>query len=157
MFSSYKAHLQFLAIELAMVETSTFDEEILKLQEEQQRIERSQKNRTSDSIMLYEEYRAGKLSKEQFIKQKADNSKQKEYEDKRIESLNIQIEEAISKRNAETKRMAEMQDGIGVLGCSDDVLLDKMYDAIERVTVYANREIEIQWKFGCDFSQCKGA
>ena len=28
---------------------------------------------------------------------------------------------------------------------------------IERVTVYANREIEIQWKFGCDFSQCKGA
>ena len=156
-FSSYKAHLQFLAIELAKVETSSFDEEILKLQEEQQRIERSQKNRTSDAIMLYEEYRAGKLSKEQFIKQKADNSKQKEYEDKRIESLNIQIEEAISKRNAETKRMAEMQDGIGVLGYSDDVLLDKMYDAIERVTVYANREIEIQWKFGCDFSQCKGA
>jgi hypothetical protein len=36
-------------------------------------------------------------------------------------------------------------------------LCEKIGGGIERVTVYTNREIEIQWKFGCDFSQCKGA
>lgn len=154
-FSSYKAHLQFLAMELTKAETSSFDEELYRLREELQKIERIQKSRASDSIRLYEEYRTGKLSREQFIKQKAESSEQKEYDEKRLETLNAQIEEIVSKRNAEISRIAEIRDGIGLLGCTDDVLRDKMYDAIERVVAYANREIEIQWKFGCDFSQDK--
>ena len=30
-----------------------------------------------------------------------------------------------------------------------------MYEAIEMITVYADREIEIKWKFGFDLSQWK--
>lgn len=156
-FSSYKAHLHFLAAELTKAESCSYDDELLELREEQQRIERSQKNKTSDAIRLYEEYRSGKISREQFIKKKTESTDLKKGVEERLENINRQIEELIRKRSADKKRIDEIRSGVDVLSYSEDVLREKMYDAIEMVIVYADREIEIQWKFGCDFAQEKEA
>lgn len=154
-FSAYKTHLQFLSNELTKRETFSYDGELLGLREEQQKIERSQKSKTSEAIRLYEEYRSGKISREQFIKKKTESNEQKKYETDRLESINRQIEELVAKRNAEIKRTDEIRRGIDVLSYSDEVLREKMYEAIEMITVYADREIEIKWKFGFDLSQWK--
>ena len=128
---------------------------MIGLREEQQKIERSQKSKTSEAIRLYEEYRSGKISREQFIKKKTESNEQKKYETDRLESINRQIEELVAKRNAEAKRTDEIRRGIDVLSYSDEVLRERMYEAIEMITVYADREIEIKWKFGFELSQRK--
>lgn len=153
--SAYKTHLQFLSNELTKRETFSYDGELLGLREQQQKIERSQKSKTSEAIRLYEEYRSGKISREQFIKKKTESNEQKKYETDRLESINRQIEELVAKRNAEAKRTDEIRRGIDVLSYSDEVLRERMYEAIEMITVYADREIEIKWKFGFELSQRK--
>ena len=90
-----------------------------------------------------------------FIKKKTESNEQKKYETDRLESINRQIEELVAKRNAEIKRTDEIRRGIDVLSYSDEVLRERMYEAIEMITVYADREIEIKWKFGFELSQRK--
>lgn len=150
-FSAYKAHLQILMSELQKTDDSTLGDEITVLRDEQQRISRSLKSSDSDTIKLYEKYRNGTISRDQFIEQKARCSEQKKKDALRLETLNNQIEDALSKRSSEQERINAMRDSVGILDYSEEEIRKKMYDAVEMVVVYADSEIEIRWKFDCQF------
>lgn len=151
-FSAYKAHLQFLMSELEKKDDSSHKDEISLLREEQRHLSRNLKNSDSDTIKLYEKYRNGTISREQFIEQKSRCSEQKKKDSQRLEELNSQIEEALSKKNLEQERINTMRDNVGILEYTDEEIRGKMYDDVDMVIVYADSEIEIRWKFDCEFA-----
>ena len=52
-------------------------------------------------------------------------------------------------RQAQEVYLAESED---LLQATDEELRERMYDDIERVTVYSSEEIEITWKWGDIFT-----
>ena len=149
--SAYKKHLEFLLSELKKVETESPYDSISKLREEQQTLERRIKSSDSDTIKLYERYRNGSISKERFVEQKAICGQQKKNAVKRLEKINEEIESELRKRSNRLQQVDTIRDNIKVLEYSDDDMRTHMYDAIDMVVIYADSEIEIKWKFFCDF------
>ena len=104
-------------------------------------------------VKLYEKYRSGSISRERFIEQKAICSEQKKNAAQQLEKLNKEIESELRKRSERLQQADTIRDSIKVLECSDDEMRTHMYDAIDMVVVYADSEIEIRWKFSCDFEK----
>lgn len=150
-FSSYKAHLQLLMKELQKTEGISISEEISELRSEQQQLNRSLKNSDSDTMSLYEQYRSGMISREQFIEQKTQYAEQKKRNAARLDELNALIEKAIGRLDSERERIKALRDNVGILEYTDEEIHEKMYDAVEKVIIYADSEIEICWKFDCEF------
>ena len=99
------------------------------------------------NLRLYESYRAGKLSREEFIQKKEGiSNRQKE--------LKAQLEELIQEEQRLMEESAQQEDQeqrsremIQQLILSDDQIRPFMYEAVKRVDVYPSRDLEITWNF----------
>lgn len=152
-FSAYKKHLEFLMSELKKAEAGNPHDILSQLRADQQALERLVKSSDSDTIKLYEKYRSGSISRERFIEQKAICSEQKKNAAQQLEKLNKEIESELRKRSERLQQADTIRESIKVLEFSDDEMRTHMYDAIDMVVVYADSEIEIKWKFSCDFEK----
>ena len=152
-FSAYKKHLEFLMSELKKAEAGNPHDILSQLRADQQALERLVKSSDSDTIKLYEKYRSGSISRERFIEQKAICSEQKKNAAQQLEKLNKEIESELRKRSERLQQADTIRESIKVLEFSDDEMRTHMYEAIDMVVVYADSEIEIKWKFSCDFEK----
>lgn len=106
--------------------------------------------KTDRLIVSYEDYRAGKLSREDFIQQKAQLAAEQE-------QLKQEIAELEQRREAEHAGRMEQREReetlAAYLTCTDEEqTIRQMYQMISRVTVYDNQDIEVKWAFGDLFS-----
>ncbi len=97
-----------------------------------------------EKISLYESYREGKISADDYRKTKREMDEEKE-------SLNKQLEiaEERMKQNQSAYDAALVQNiSVGRFdGLSDTQLKEHLYDAVERINVFSRSEIDIIWKF----------
>lgn len=106
----------------------------------------------AQNLHLYEQYREGVYDKDAFLEQKRALLNHKE--DLQQELIKMQEQEAalLREQSAAMSRRDSLAEAEEILQSSDEDLRERMYDAIEKVTVYSSREIDIAWKLGNVFS-----
>lgn len=111
------------------------------------RIEASIAACDTEKITLYERYREGQLSRDAFIQRKADLDAKKA----RLQEEHLQTEDQFQ-RQKEERAQAESdfqkaQRYLSGLDAAPEQLKREMYGAIERVELFDNKHISVQWKF----------
>lgn len=101
----------------------------------------------------YEAYRSGKISREEFIRAKDQIATQADELTAKKKELERDYQTMLQAKQHMVKTQAEFSQAEKVLANFDAGLRDHLYDAIERVTVSANHEIEIKWVFADAFSR----
>lgn len=98
-------------------------------------------------IQYYEEYRSGSMSRDLFFQRKtalADRITELQTERTKIDAERQREQEEQSERHAVQR---EAEEYLSASAVSGEMFKARMYDAIERVTVFSNRHIEVRWKF----------
>ena len=88
------------------------------------------------------------MTKNQFLQEKEKLLKRKEELQKKLEVLQEEEDDLREEQERASERIGQLAASGGLLDLSDDELRKRMYDEVERVTVYSSREIEIAWKLG---------
>ena len=98
----------------------------------------------SQKVQSYLDYREGRITKEDFIALRSER-------EKRMEELKVQIAEAEAAYEdfLEKEKQAKQEQAIveRTSSMNDEALKELMYDAVERINVTDNQNIEIIWKF----------
>ena len=107
----------------------------------------------SKKMERYEAYRSGEISREDFIKVKDQITLQVEALTAKKEQLekDYQAQLQAKQRKAETK--GDVAQAEKVLADFDAGLREHLYEAIDRVIVTSNEQIEIKWVFADVFAQ----
>lgn len=107
----------------------------------------------SKKMERYEAYRSGEISREDFIKVKDQITSQVEALTAKKEQLekDYQAQLQAKQRKAETK--GDVAQAEKVLADFDAGLREHLYEAIDRVIVTSNEQIEIKWVFADVFAQ----
>ncbi len=112
-----------------------------------EKMERQLEKCRNKKLELYGEYRQGRLSKDEFLSEKAGTAGEEEKLKQEIDRLR-QAYENDQEDQARQKEQEAAADQYGsYLRLPDEELIRFMYQGIERVLVYNDRNIEISWKF----------
>lgn len=125
---------------------------ITQLRSEQESINRELKSFDSSILKLYQEYRANRISQGDFIDGKASIYEKRNSCQSRLEEINSLISEQLKKRRRRKSREEIIKDTLAAKVKSEEDLRIAMYSDVDWVKVYADGEIQIRWKFDCDFS-----
>lgn len=109
------------------------------------------KSLSREVASLYEQYRTGKLTREEFLEKKQLFSTEKEKLQAEISSVEENINTEIRKERAESASLQTLLDIASLAQEDDETLKSRMYDDIEKVIVFDNHTIDIRWKFDVDF------
>lgn len=154
LLETYKKQLEFLAQEIASyTSASNADADMItQLRSEQESINRELKSFDSSILKLYQEYRANRISQGDFIDGKASIYEKRNSCQSRLEEINSLISEQLKKRRRRKSREEIIKDTLAAKVKSEEDLRIAMYSDVDWVKVYADGEIQIRWKFDCDFS-----
>ena len=98
----------------------------------------------TQKVKSYLDYREGRITKEDFIVLRSER-------EKRMEELKVQIAEteAAYEDFLEKENQAKQEQAIveRTSSMNDEALKELMYDAVERINITDNQNIEIVWKF----------
>lgn len=98
----------------------------------------------TQKVQSYLDYREGRITKENFIFLRSER-------EKRMEELKVQIAETEAayedflKKETQTKQEQAIIERTSSM--NDEALKELMYDAVERINITDNQNIEIVWKF----------
>ena len=109
------------------------------------------KSLSREVASLYEQYRTGKLTREEFLEKKQLFSTEKEKLQAEISSVEENINTESHKERAESASLQTLLDIASLAQEDDETLKSRMYDDIEKVIVFDNHTIDIRWKFDVDF------
>ena len=101
----------------------------------------------------YEAYRNGEISREDFLKIKEQITFQADELTAKKEQLERDYQALLQAKQNEAETQAEFSQAEKVLADYDAGLHEHLYDAIERVIVTTNEQIEIEWVFADIFTQ----
>lgn len=144
---AYRMQLNLMEDELHQRSLSNKADPVGECRKKQRQLSSELSSHDGSNLRLYEAYRAGNLSREEFLQKKeAMNSRQTELKTK-LEELRQeerQLMEESARQEDQEQRAWEM---IRQIILSDDQLKPFMYEAIKRVDVYPSMELEITWNF----------
>ncbi len=148
LLTAYKAQLQLMDEEYRKI-PGTYKERPLQSCRRKQKAAASELAAIKDkNLQFYEKFREGTLTKNQFLQEKEKLLKRKEELQKKLEVLQEEEDDLREEQERASERIGQLAASGGLLDLSDDELRKRMYDEVERVTVYSSREIEIAWKLG---------
>lgn len=101
----------------------------------------------------YEAYRNGEISREDFLEIKEQITFQADELTAKKEQLERDYQALLQAKQNEAETQAEFSQAEKVLADYDAGLHEHLYDAIERVIVTTNEQIEIEWVFADIFTQ----
>ena len=98
-------------------------------------------------VRLYTDYKLGKLSRDDFIAQKAAQVKEKEFLLQLVQQAGDQYEAFLADKAKNAEMRAELEKFSPQSEMTKEELVKLMYQGIERVLVSNDGSIEIQWRF----------
>jgi len=116
------------------------------------RIEKSIAACDTQKLSLFEAYHSDTIDLEVFLERKkalSDQQAQLQAEYKNAETEYAEKKQEFERSQEESRLIDEYLTGQSL---PNDKALEKMYEAIDRVTIYGADEIEIRWKFDDLFS-----
>lgn len=99
------------------------------------------------NLALYEQYRAGSFNKDVFLEKKSRLLKEKEVLQQEMARLREEEERLVQSQKAEEERRQGQKEAVDSLSKPDEFLRRQMYSAVERVEVFGNEDLKIEWKF----------
>ncbi|MGN0800018.1 MAG: hypothetical protein ACI4NU_06250, partial [Christensenellales bacterium] len=96
--------------------------------------------------------RNGSITREAFLQKKGELVRRKELLVQEQGKLQVQMEALIREQRTLKSKVNQLAASADLQRESDDELLKQMYDAIDRVTVYCSRELDITWTMGNIFT-----
>lgn len=147
--AAYKAQLQLMSAEYRKMTQGQQADPLDECRNKQKSISSELAMSDSKSLHLYEQYRGGIFDKDTFLRKKGELLRRKEELRQEVLRLQAQEETLLQEQGELVARRNALAASDEMLLASDDELRVLMYDAIEKVTVYASREIDITWKW-CD-------
>lgn len=98
----------------------------------------------SQKVQSYLDYREGRITKEDFINLRAEREKRIAELKELIAETEAEYEEYLRKETQAKQEQALVE---RTSSMNDEALKEMMYDAVERINVTDNQNIEIIWKF----------
>lgn len=152
LLEAYKKQLFVLESRLKEVRSHIKKEKPIDYVSQLRRIERETEALNAEKLQRYEEYRTGHISKEEFLKRKAKILEKVSCLDYEKTDTEKQLALCQQKKD-ETENMVEaLTAATSVVGVSETELRAQMYEDIDRVFIFSNENIEIQWRFADLFS-----
>lgn len=147
LIQAYRMQLRLMEDELRKSIQRTTKDLLGECRRKQRPLSKELSTYEGSNLRLYESYRAGKLSREEFIQKKEGiSNRQKE--------LKTQLEELMQEEQRLMEESAQQEDQeqrsremIQQLILSDDQIRPFMYEAVKRVDVYPSSDLEITWNF----------
>ena len=101
----------------------------------------------TQKIQYYEAYRSGELSREAFFQKK--NSLADRIGELQVKRAKAEADQQECHKDLEQKKgvSREMEGYLSAFDMDDEAFKSSMYTAIEKVIVFSNRHIEVNWKF----------
>lgn len=123
------------------------------LRRERATLERALAQLAQKNLRVYERYRAGELGKETFLSQKQQLLEQRVRKESALAGISHQLEELERKQREETQQETSLQKVLPLKELSQAQLCQEVKQWLERVTLYADGRVEIQWKLEDTFQQ----
>ena len=98
----------------------------------------------TQKVQSYLDYREGRITKEDFIVLRSEREKRMEELKNLIAETEVAYEDFLEKENQAKQEQAIVE---RTSSMNDEALKELMYDAVERINVTDNQNIEIIWKF----------
>lgn len=98
----------------------------------------------TQKVQSYLDYREGRITKEEFITLRSEREKRMEELKNLIAETEVAYEDFLEKENQAKQEQAIVE---RTSSMNDEALKELMYDAVERINVTDNQNIEIIWKF----------
>ena len=98
----------------------------------------------TQKVQSYLDYREGRITKEEFIALRSEREKRMEELKNLIAETEAAYEDFLEKENQAKQEQAIVE---RTSSMNDEALKELMYDAVERINVTDNQNIEIIWKF----------
>lgn len=147
LFEAYKVQLLLLERKLKEVKKERKKEAPCNFISKIRQFEKALESCKAEKLFQYEAYRAGRIDKEGFINHKAmleEKMRHLEEQKTEVENQRIEYDRVLSEKNLTLKTLTEITERVDA---PDADLRTQMYEDIDRVLVFSNKEIEIQWKF----------
>ncbi len=151
--AAYKAQLALLNDAYQSVREKSKYDPVATYRNEQKAILRELDTCDAQNLRLYEQYREEFFDKETFLRKKRENIQRKEQLKSRLEKLRSEQEEARRQQNEWKEQEQMLRESPPLCVAPDEELRANMYNAIEKVIVHGNKELEIQWKFQIPFKE----
>lgn len=152
LLAAYKSQLQLMSETYAQIIRQPVSDPVKEYRLRQKAIEEELASADAKNLQYYEEYRNGSITREAFLQKKGELVRRKELLDQEQGKLQVQMENLIRKQRELNSRVDQLAASVDLQRESDDELRKQMYDAIDRVTVYCSRELDITWKMGNIFA-----
>ena len=109
------------------------------------------------NLRLYERYKSGKYSAETFLEEKTKLFARKKQLDTDLARLQSEEKALLTEQGRAEQQEQYLQKAGALLRLSDEKLLEEMYQTIDKIIVFSNKEIEIFWKLDdCFRTELKG-
>ena len=123
------------------------------LRRERATLERALAQLAQNNLRVYERYRAGELEKEAFLSQKEQLLEERVRKESALAEISHQLEELERTQRKEAQQEASLQKVLPLKELSQAQLCQEVKQWLERVTLYADGRVEIQWKLEDTFQQ----
>ena len=112
-----------------------------------QRVEKEMAQIQKKKLEQYEAYRSGQISRDDFLAVKEQITTQTDFLSEKKKSLEEQYQRYLSSQQAQTGKEHEAKEATRILDDYDSGMKAHLYEAVSRIIVSANTQIDIEWTF----------
>lgn len=147
LIQAYRVQLKLMEEELRKKALRGGTDPLAECRKRQRQISQELESFSGGNLSLYEAYRSGELSREDFLRKKEALSGRQAELKSQLERLNQEESRLLEQAAHTDDRERRTQEAIRQIILSDEQLLPFVYEAVERVVVHPTRELDIVWKF----------
>lgn len=144
--TAYKAQLSVMEEEHKKTTKQNGPSPIRVCREAQKKVSKEISSISEQNLRLYEMYKSGEYSAETFLEEKTKLFARKKQLGADLEKLQLDEESLLAEQGRVEQQSQYLQEAGALLQLSDERLLEEMYQLIDKIIVFSNKEIEIHWK-----------
>ena len=150
-FTTYKRQLQIVSEEYRRTVKEKQPDKLAPLRAQQKSLRVQLGGIGGKVASLYEQFRSDEISRNVFLEKKGVLSEDRDRLQTELSRIEDEIESLLQKQEESKTAMNAIKNIAAAADEPDDKLRERMYDDIDRVIVFDNENLKIEWKFDVAF------
>lgn len=150
-FTTYKRQLQIVSEEYRRTVNEKRPDKLAPLRAQQKSLRVQLGGIGGKVASLYEQFRSDEISRNAFLEKKGALSENRDRLQTELSRIEDEIEGLLQKQEESNTAMNAIKNIAAAADEPDDKLRERMYDDIDRVIVFDNENLKIEWKFDVAF------
>lgn len=150
-FTTYKRQLQIVSEEYCRTVNEKQPDKLAPLRAQQKSLRIQLGGIGGKVVSLYEQFRSDEISRNAFLEKKGALSEDRDRLQTELSRIEDEIEGLLQKQEESNTAMNAIKNIAAAADEPDDKLRERMYDDIDRVIVFDNENLKIEWKFDVAF------